>query len=73
MTLSLAHQNVKEKENREKIKEEGEQKKINISKNKKKPDKERGQEESDNKEAIYQHDLLSTPTSNIIYHFNSSI
>jgi hypothetical protein len=35
MTLSLAHQNVKEKENRKEIKQEGEHKKINISKNKK--------------------------------------
>jgi hypothetical protein len=35
MTLSLAHQNVKEKENRKEIKKEGEHKKINISKNKK--------------------------------------
>jgi hypothetical protein len=35
MTLSLAHQNVKEKENRKEIKKEGEHKKINISKNEK--------------------------------------
>jgi hypothetical protein len=40
MTLSLAHQNVKEKENRKEIKKEEEHKKINISKNKKETRKE---------------------------------